>query len=132
MPPYNTALFDPPAPVDRVTLRNPATGASVRDIPMILDTGADVTLIPRFSLPGLAATPIKDKEYELMSFDGYRTYASAVHLELRFCHKTFRGRFLVIDQAWGILGRNVLNAIAITLDGPNLTWSEKGQDPRRS
>ena len=38
--------------------------------------------------------------------------------------RTFRGQFLVIDQQVGILGRNILNALALVLDGPQQTWSE--------
>jgi len=47
-----------------------------------------------------------------------------VQLELLFCNRSFRGQFLVMDQAWGILGRNVLNAIPVLLDGPHLMWDE--------
>ena len=36
----------------------------------------------------------------------------------------FKGDFLVVDQPWGILGRNVLNAVPLTLDGPRLRWDE--------
>ena len=56
--------------------------------------------------------------------DGTR-FAPVVRLELRFSRRTFRGQFLLVDQAWGILGRNVLNAVAVLLDGPNLAWHEQ-------
>ena len=62
--------------------------------------------------------------YELVGFDGSVSLASVVRLELLFCGRTFRGQFLVIDRAWGILGRNVLNAVPIVLDGPSLVWDE--------
>ena len=39
--------------------------------------------------------------------------APIVQLELLFCNRTFRGQFLVIDQEWSILGRNILNAVAL-------------------
>lgn len=35
-----------------------------------------------------------------------------------------RGQFLLIDQVYGILGRNVLNAISLTMDGPKRQWRE--------
>jgi len=41
-----------------------------------------------------------------------------------FLRRTFRGDFLAIDQPWGILGRNVLNAISLILDGPRQQWDE--------
>jgi hypothetical protein len=48
-----------------------------------------------------------------------------VQLDLIFLKKTFRGRFLVINQEWGILGRDVLNHVSVLLDGPHLTWNEQ-------
>ena len=44
---YDAAHFDPPAPIARVTLRNPHDGATIADVPLLLDTGADITLLPR-------------------------------------------------------------------------------------
>lgn len=125
MPPYDAIQFDPPAPLARVTLRNPDTGALSLDVPMLLDSGADVTLIPHVTLDRLETTSIQDRRYELLGFDGSTSFAPVVQLELIFCRRTFRGQFLLIDQAWGILGRNVLNSVPIVLDGPNLTWDEE-------
>jgi hypothetical protein len=47
MPAYDATQFDPPAPLAQVTLRNPDNGAIRPDVPMLLDSGADVTLIPQ-------------------------------------------------------------------------------------
>lgn len=125
MPPYDAIQFDPPAPLARVTLRNPDTGALSLDVPMLLDSGADVTLIPHVTLDRLETTSIQDRRYELLGFDGSTSFAPVVQLELIFCRRTFRGQFLLIDQAWGILGRNVLSSVPIVLDVPNLTWDEE-------
>jgi len=124
MPSYDSTQFDPPAPTARVTLRNPDSGAVCADVPMLLDSGADVSLIPQSvaSLLNIAAVP--NASYELMGFDGATSFAHVVRLELVFCRRTFRGQFLLIDQAWGILGRNVLNALPLLFDGPHLTWDE--------
>ncbi len=124
MPQYDSTLFDPPAPLARVTLRNPDTGVVLSDVPMLLDTGADVTLVPQSVVNQLSAAADPSKSYELMSFDGSLSSSSVVRLELSFCRRTFRGQFLVVDQAWGIIGRNVLNAVPLLLDGPRLTWDE--------
>lgn len=35
------------------------------------------------------------------------------------------GQLLVIDQEVGILGRNILNTVALLLDGPQQTWGEQ-------
>jgi hypothetical protein len=47
MPAYDTELFNPPAPLTRVTLRNPENGTVLSNVLMLPDTGADVTLIPK-------------------------------------------------------------------------------------
>ena len=124
MPAYDGTRFDPPAPSAQVTLRHPGNGATRSDVLMLLDSGADVTLIPRTVAELLGATTVQGRQYELMSFDGRASMALAVRLELLFCGRTFRGQFLLIDHAWGILGRNVLNAIPILLDGRRLEWDE--------
>jgi hypothetical protein len=124
MPAYDGDLFAPPASVARVTLRHPDSGATQPDVPMLIDCGADVTLIPQALVNGLGVTVTSGKAYELMGFDGSKSVAQAVQLDLLFLRRAFKGRFLLIDQAWGILGRDMLNHLAVLLDGPHLTWSE--------
>jgi hypothetical protein len=91
---------------------------------MLLDSGADVSLVPRQIASALEALIEPDTHYELAGFDGSSSVAAAVRLEMIFCRRTFRGRFLLVDQTWGILGRNVLNAVPLVFDGPHLTWEE--------
>jgi hypothetical protein len=124
MPAYDHAWFDPPAPLALVTLRNPEGGATVTDVPMLLDSGADVALVPAGVLSSLGLAPLAGTQYELVGFDGGTSRVDAVRLELVFCRRAFRGQFVLIDQSWGVLGRNVLNAIPILLDGPRLRWEE--------
>jgi len=126
MPAYDSNSFDPPAPLARVTVRNAANGTERADVPVLLDWGADVTLLPQGVAKGLGAQVISGKQYELIGFDGSKSFAPVVNLELEFAGKTFRGQFLVIDQEWGILGRNVLNSLAILCDGPRLVWEVRG------
>ncbi len=124
MPAYNASDFDPPAPVAYVTLRNRLTGATWVAVPMQLDSGADVTLVPQAVVSRLGLDIIQNQDYELMSFTGQTTVAAAVQLELVFCRRMFRGQFLLIDQEMGILGRNLLNEVALLFDGPHLAWNE--------
>jgi hypothetical protein len=125
MPAYDEGRFRPPAPLARVTLRHPEKGNTLSDVPMLIDSGADVTLIPLASVNLLGATIDSGEGYELMSFDGSRSVARSVQLDLLFLRRTFKGRFLLIDQDWGILGRDILNHVALLLHGPRLTWSEQ-------
>jgi len=86
MPAYDGSAYSPPAPVALVRIENPSTGKFADNVAMLLDTGADVTLLPRGAveslLPDLANLPT----YELIGFDGNRSRAEAVNLEIRFRH----------------------------------------------
>lgn len=123
MPKYDDVFFEPPAPIARVTLRHFDGHNTIDDVPMLLDNGADVTLVPRTALIQLGAAVQDTKGFKLVGFDGSTSTASVVPLELLFCMRSFRGQFLVIDQEWGVLGRNVLNCLRLLYDGPKLAWS---------
>ncbi len=122
MPKYDSDHFEPPAPAARVTLRGSDRSRAVTDVPMLLDTGADVSMVPRAATEGLALRD-SGESFNLVGFDGSASQASAVQLELVFSGRSFHGKFLLIDQEWGILGRNVLNRIPILYDGPRLIWA---------
>ena len=122
MPAYDSYTFTPPAPFARVILRNPESGVAQPDVPMLLDTGADVSLIPRASISTLALATVSDTRYELVGFNGSSSMAQVVRVELIFLQRTFRGQFLLTEQDWGILGRNILNAVPLLFDGPRLIW----------
>ncbi len=53
MPAYDDRHFHPPAPVARVSLRHPESGESVENVPMQIDSGADVTLLPASAVASL-------------------------------------------------------------------------------
>src|ERR1043166_4946896 len=121
---YDSDLFDPPAPLARVTLRAIQTRKIIRDVPMLIDSGSDLTLIPEASIAELSPSFDSDKRVELQGFDGRVTVARSVELDLIFLGTTFRGHLPLVDSPIGVLGRNVLNRFAIFLDGPNLNWDE--------
>ncbi|MFI5398763.1 MAG: retropepsin-like aspartic protease [Candidatus Binatia bacterium] len=124
MPDYDTKGFNPPAPVAYVDLIHPDTGARWSRVPMLLDSGADVTVVPASVADRLGISLAGAPEYELMAYDGTIRPAPAVRLKLVFLDRTFNGQFLLVEQGPGVIGRNVLNAISIVLDGPQLKWSE--------
>lgn len=122
MPAYDSVKFDPPAPLARVTLRNPGTGIVLEDVPMLPDTGSDATLIPNTVIGRLALLPLSDKQYELQGFDGNLSSSQVVQLQLIWLGFSFRGQFLVIDSDIGVIGRNVLNSLRLVFDGPGQNW----------
>ena len=124
MPAYDDSSFDPPAPIARVSLRNPESNETVIDVPMLIDSGSDLTLLPAAFVQQIGPNLPTERDYELEAFDGTRTVARSVRLELKFLKHKFTGRFVLLDSSCGILGRNVLNHFALVLDGPNLTWAE--------
>lgn len=124
MPGYETLHFDPPAPVAQVMLRNPNSGTTVSEVPLLLDTGADVTLLPRAAVERLGAAMLTNQHYELMGFDGSRSFAPVVMIDLIFLNRAFRGRYLLIEKERGILGRDILNHLTLLFDGIRQQWSE--------
>ena len=123
MPAYDEQRFQPPAPVTSVTLRDPQSGKSVADTQLLIDTGADVTLLPKASIEKLGLKSDSETKYELAGFDGQLSFASAVDLDLVFAETVVRGRYLVTDDSVGILGRDVLNFFVLLLNGPAGEWS---------
>jgi hypothetical protein len=123
MPAYDASQYDPPAPVARVDLRSNVTGALAKDVALLIDTGADVTLLPRSAVQSMGLQPVDKLGAELIGFDGSRVQAPAVELDMVFAAPVFRGRYLVIDSDQGILGRDVLASLNLMLDGPLQEWT---------
>jgi hypothetical protein len=123
MPAYDGLRYDPPAPVAEVVLRDHGSNKSLGGVLLLLDSGADVTLLPRLALDQLGVKPIIGLDYELIGFDGTRHTSPVVELDMIFLQRTFRGRYLIVDAEHGILGRDVLSSLAILLDGPRQNWA---------
>lgn len=114
--------YSPAAPLAHITISNRESTASIRNVPMLLDTGSDITLVPISFCKELGIDIAESKPLELVGFDGSKSIGFYVQLALKFGGKQFQGNFVAFDQVEGILGRNVLNAFSLLLDGPNLEW----------
>lgn len=125
MPKYDPSRYDPPAPVAEVTLRDATNGALLPNVLLLLDTRADITLLPRDAVERLGVKAVSGKDYELVGFDGSRSTAQAVELDMIFLKKAFRGRYLLVDDDRGVLGRDVLASVVLLLHGPRQEWSEQ-------
>ena len=126
---YDSSLFDPPAPVALVSIRDPGSGNTVSGVRMLIDSGSDLTLIPERFVKELNLELDQNESYELTGFDGHSTVAKSVQLDLVFLGRAFKGRFVVVNFETGILGRNVLNHFSLVLDGPGLSW-EPSDSPK--
>jgi hypothetical protein len=90
---------------------------------MLVDSGADATLLPRSAAVALGLVGTGER-CQLTAFDGTISESEVVRADLYFLNKRFRGRFLLIEGDVGVLGRNVLNQVRLLLDGPALSWEE--------
>lgn len=117
---------DPPAPVLPVTIRNPWIEADEVRGPALLDSGADVTVVPpsvvatlgalqagEYTVEGVGRTTVGDVPAYFVEFelDGHREIVEVVALG---------------DEV--IAGRNWLNSLRITLDGPRERVSVEDAD----
>lgn len=117
---YNSDLFEPPAPFALITLRNPITKKRISNIPMLLDTGADVSLLPTEFIENFDFT--LGEPQKLVGFDGKEDIFQTIEVQIILFGKRFTGEFCLIDQEYGILGRDILNSFSLVLDGKNLSW----------
>jgi hypothetical protein len=121
MPVYETVGFEPPAPIARALVRGSGS-QTYRGLPLLIDTGAEASVIPRFVAEAVGAD-IRPSDIILRFYDGTETRFEEAEVAVEFLSYRFRGLFLVADATYGILGRNILNLFVLTLDGPGLTWS---------
>lgn len=119
---YDFAHFSPPAPLADIILRNPENNLEEKDVPMLLDTGSDVTLVPQIHAAKLIIDLSSSRQFELAGFDNKRSFSQTVNLHIVFEGKTFRGEYFLIEQDYGIIGRNILNLLNIQFDGKNQLW----------
>jgi len=120
VPAYEAAGFQPPAPVIRARVIGPA-GARA-DVPLLLDSGADVSVIPRAAASAVGAL-VGRSTAAIQFLVGREIVLEEAELAVEFMRYRFRGAFLVVDSSHGIIGRNILNGFALTLDGPRLEWA---------
>ena len=117
---YEAAGFQPPAPVIRARVVGPA-GARA-DVPLLLDSGADVSVIPR-AVASAVGGHIGRSTAAIQFLVGPDIVLEQADLAVEFMRYRFQGSFLIVDSSLGVVGRNILNALALTLDGPRLEWS---------
>jgi hypothetical protein len=111
----------PPAPFVYVTLQNPLTGAEMPNVPALLDSAADQTLIPDAFAQALGLTQLS-----IVTISGVGGIPQAMpsYAALLGIHNLPRQNLEVVGnpkETYVLLGRDVLNNHRIVLDGPQLS-----------
>jgi predicted aspartyl protease len=124
--------YDPALPACKATISVALTGRCL-DMPAIIDTGADATLIPLEYLQELGAR--RYFEAGLRSQWGERRVVFLYLIDIQIGQITMPGVYAVGDDLGDevILGRDVLNRLRVLLDGPaeKAQFLEEGERIRR-
>jgi len=114
------ANYNPPFPALEIAITEPISGETIGPFHALLDTGSDITVIPAQFLSNLDL-----EEFRQVVIQGYGaepmrafTYLLSVNIgerEVEFVE-------VILNEGGGelLLGRNVLNDLIITLNGPAL------------
>jgi predicted aspartyl protease len=120
------ATYEPPAPTAQVTFARVGAGPEATRIEaqMLIDTGADISLIPRAVVDAINPTAT-GRTMEVMSFDGHKSARPVVAASMHLGKYKMSVEFLLHDEGekTGVIGRNILNLLYVVLDGPTRIWS---------
>ena len=110
----------PPAPFVYVLLANPTHTKQLEQVPAQVDTGADRTVIPWQLAVQLELVPIRVKPVEGLC--GEVSNLTTFLAQLAVHEPPFRALevFGATGESYILLGRDVLNAYRVLLDGPGL------------
>jgi hypothetical protein len=81
-----------------------------------------VSVIPRDIAVQVHAS-IEPSDVRLHMYDGREVEVEVAEFGVEVLHYRFAGSFAVVEADHAVLGRNILNLLFITLDGPNQQWS---------
>lgn len=118
--PFSTVRYSPPVPVLPVQFNLIDGSASTEVLEAIVDTGADMTLVPARIMRQLEAIGVL--ETQLVSQWGDSHPVTLYLIDLNIDDLRLPGVYVAADDTATeiILGRNVLNKLPLFLDGPHL------------
>lgn len=121
---YDNQHYNPPAPVLPITVRAPGNSMKHITTDALVDTGADMTCLPRALINALGAE--RASTYNVVGINGVLIGpADSYFLEFEIAAtKTTKKLVEVIAVADElILGRNLINEFKLRLNGPTLELS---------
>ena len=116
---YNGQV-EPPAPFIHVSLNCLETGNSLDNLPALVDTAADRTVIPGGLVSRLALVPLEEILVAGLGGQVFSVPTYKVELTIR---TLFPQKVVLIahdEEPFILLGRDVLNRHRLLLDGPGL------------
>jgi predicted aspartyl protease len=125
--PYDASV-DPPAPMVPVRIAGPVGDEAVM-LPMLVDTGAECTLVPALLVRQLGLPQIDVIGVTGVGGGRTRTAVHAASVELGGLRMLAR---IVAFADEAILGRDILNQAVVTLDGPGLAISIDSRASKRA
>ena len=115
--PYDNNNYNPPAPVLPITIRVPGDGINQITIDALVDTGADITCLPRALIKALHAECASS--YDVLGINGVPIGpADSYFLEFEIASTKFMLEVIAVGDE-PILGRNLINEFTLNLHGPN-------------
>ena len=122
---YSSA-YDPEAPVIPITVYSPKYKKPEVSLTALADYGSDATMIPRDVLKKVRARYIETRRLRGISGLGYpvKTYLVTIRIGP---HTIYGIEAVAIEpKSEPLIGRDVLNQLVVTLDGPATTTEVKG------
>lgn len=119
--------FDPPAPFIDIIIVASNDSRVRRSTGALLDTGAEVSVIPPQIIHELELSPYTEMIIE--AFDGRRQRVNLYAVTLKVAGTRLSPvRAVAYPTGYAILGRDVLNRFLTTLDGPRLSFEITASD----
>ena len=119
---YDSVGFDPPAPMIDVEISAPGSRGDQTVIRMLLDSGADMTCLPRSLVESLKSH--RSGSIEVLGYTRRPRIRRTIYIDFRLAGKGIRDvEVLPVESEYGLLGRDIMNNFDIRLDGPRLSLS---------
>jgi hypothetical protein len=129
---YDSENYTPPMPISQTRISSdiPGIGKVAKiEVTMILDTGADMSIIPKTIIKQLENSIGQKLPYDFGNVEDYngaqfreKIYTLSICCNIDEFQTMDTLQILAIDGSEGILGRDVLNKYSICLDGASLAW----------